>query len=69
MDNTPGNIPRMMEKLIRAFLPLNRIQLNAYATIRTKQLEITQEKAPMIMEFLNHAGKFATVSGFKNRRL
>jgi hypothetical protein len=59
----------MMEKLIRFFLDLNRIQLNAYATMRTNALEIMQVNIPMIMEFLNHAGKFATVSGFKNSLL
>ena len=54
----------MMEKLISLFLEGNLIQLNAYETISTNALDMIQLKIPIIIEFLNQAGKFATVSGW-----
>ncbi len=64
IERTPGNIPSVIEKLISCFLPLNLMHEKAYAVIMTKIDEIRQVKIPMIIEFLNHAGKFATVSGW-----
>ena len=66
MERTPGNIPRIIAILINGLRTGNRMQLIAYATISTNNVEITQVAAPIIREFRNQAGKLATVSGRKN---
>ena len=66
IDNTPGNILRIIAKLISGLRIGKRMQLIAYATINTKKVEMMHVQQPMTMELRNHAGKFATVSGLKN---
>ena len=47
--------------LISGFLALNLKRLNAYATIRTDNVEMIQEKIATTRVLRNHLGKFKIV--------